>query len=66
MNLYLEAVALDGERFTGGEVEVLLSSLGLSQYVYFYLVNEEGDYFTVIWDPVLAVTDVVQGYEEAF
>lgn len=43
-----------GEDFHGsGVVEIEISTEGLEQLVSIYLVDEEGAYFTVEWDPVI-------------
>ena len=40
------------------------SVLGLAQKAVFYLENEDGDAFTVLWDPVSGRTNVFSGREE--
>ncbi len=59
----LEAVVVDGVSSDRGEVEVLLSPLGLTQVVVLYLRSEDGEYYTVVWDPVTSGTDVLEGKE---
>lgn len=51
--VYLESVEVDGAAHTKGLVEIELSPLGLASTVVFYFVNEEGDYYTVVWDALL-------------
>ncbi|MBP8130701.1 MAG: type II secretion system protein [Candidatus Hydrogenedentes bacterium] len=51
--VYLESVEVDGAAHNKGVVEIELSPLGLASTVVFYFVNEDGDYYTVVWDPLL-------------
>lgn len=49
----LESVEIDGVAQSKGLVEIELTSLGLASRVVFYFANEDGDYYTVLWDPML-------------
>lgn len=60
----IEAVFIDGMPQGRGEVEVILSPLGLSQRIGFHLVNEDGQYFTVLWDPLTCGANVIDGKED--
>lgn len=61
--LRLEAVVVDGVSNDRGKVEVVLSPLGLMQTVVLYLRSEDGEYYTVVWDPVTSGTNVMEGKE---
>lgn len=60
----IEAVFIDGMPQGRGEVEVVLSPLGLAQRIGFHLVNEDGQYFTVLWDPLTGGANVIDGKED--
>lgn len=60
----LDTIWLDGERHTRGVVEIELTALGLTQLVGLYLRNEDGDYYTVIWDPLASRARVRSGAVE--
>jgi len=62
--VWIESVFIDGVPQGRGEVEVVLSPLGLAQRMAFHLVNEDGDYFTVLWDPLTGGANVFQGRED--
>lgn len=59
----LESVVVDGAANSRGIVEIELSPLGLTSDVYLYLVNEDGDYFTVVWDPLTGGARSSRGQE---
>jgi len=48
----ITGVEIDGEYHSRGVPEVEFSVLGLTQKVILYLENEEGEAFTVLWDPI--------------
>lgn len=60
----LESVIIDGAAQSRGVAEVKLSPLGLSSEVGFYLVNDDEDYFTVIWDPLTGGTNILDGKQD--
>ncbi|HPO13333.1 MAG TPA: prepilin-type N-terminal cleavage/methylation domain-containing protein [Candidatus Hydrogenedentes bacterium] len=60
----LESVIIDGVAQSRGVAEVKLSPLGLSSEVGFYLVNEDEEYFTVIWDPLTGGTNILDGKQD--
>lgn len=62
--VWIENVFIDGVPHARGEVEVVLSPLGLAQRIGFHLLNEDGDYFTVLWDPLTGGANVFQGRED--
>lgn len=57
----LESIFVGGEAMRGPIVEVPLSAIGFESDVVFYLVNEEGDYFSVVWNAAQGTTDVIEG-----
>ncbi len=57
----IESVIIDGAASNRGTVEVRLSPLGLSSEIGFYVVNDDGDYYTVVWDPVTGGTNIYDG-----
>jgi len=59
----IESVEIDGEVKSRGKVEVPLTPLGLQSEVRIYISNEDGDVFTVRWDPVSNTTNVTEGRE---
>ncbi len=59
----IESVEVDGKTFTRGQVEILISAVGLQQLVVFYVVNEEEEYYTVVWDPLTGGSRVYEGRE---
>lgn len=59
----IEAVCVDGVTHKRGVVEIELSPIGLSSKVGFHVVNEDGDYYTVHWDPTLGGAKIRRGKE---
>jgi hypothetical protein len=57
-------VVLDGAPVGKGVVEIEFTVLGLAQKAVFYIENEDGDAFTVLWDPVSGRTNIFPGREE--
>lgn len=57
-------VLVDGVPVKRGEAEIEFTVLGLAQKAVFYVENEDGDAFTVLWDPVSGRTNVFAGREE--
>ena len=62
-DVHLESVSIDGVISKKGVVEIELSPLGLTSKVGFHFVNENGDYYTVFWDPTLGGARTVEGKE---
>jgi prepilin-type N-terminal cleavage/methylation domain-containing protein len=60
----ITGVDLDGEHISKGVVEIEFTVLGLAQKAVFYVENEDGDAFTVLWDPVSGRTNIFPGLEE--
>lgn len=54
-------IFINGERYRKGLVDIPVSPLGLLDEVVFYIQNEEGETYSVIWDPVLNTADLVDG-----
>ena len=56
-------VEIDGEYISRGVAEAEFSVLGLTQKVVVYLENEDGEAYTVLWDPVSNRSNVYAGRE---
>jgi len=63
-NIRIESVIIDGNAQSRGIAEVKLSPLGLSSKVGFHIVNNDEDYFTVIWDPLTGGTNILDGKQD--
>jgi prepilin-type N-terminal cleavage/methylation domain-containing protein len=61
---WIESVEIDGVRTSHGTAEIQISALGLASHVRFYVVSEDGDYFTVSWDPVSGTSNFYYGLRE--
>lgn len=59
----IESVHIGSSSHSSGEVEVELSPLGLYEFVVIYVKNEDGEYFTVIWDPITGGARIKEGKE---
>ena len=59
----LDSIVIDGAASSRGIVEVELSPLGLTSEVCLYLVNDDGDYYTIIWDPLTGGARAKPGQE---
>ncbi len=57
----LESVVVAGVEYASGVAEIELSPLGLLDVSGMYLVNEDDEYYTVIWDPVTGQTQYIEG-----
>jgi competence protein ComGC len=64
-NVRLETVVIEGSAYSRGVAELKLTSLGLTDKVWFYLVNDDREYYTVVWDPVTGGANVYRGRQEA-
>ena len=60
----ITGVDLDGAYISKGVVEVEFTVLGLAQKAVFHIENEDGDAFTVLWDPVSGRTNIFPGRED--
>lgn len=59
--VYIESVVIGEEEFFDGVLEVELSPLGLEGTIEFVLVNDELEYYTVVWDAITDSTRLHQG-----
>ncbi|MCK5862828.1 MAG: prepilin-type N-terminal cleavage/methylation domain-containing protein [Candidatus Hydrogenedentes bacterium] len=50
--IWLEGVTGEGGMSSSGIAEIQVSPLGLSDQIVMYLRNEDGEYFTVLWNPL--------------
>lgn len=60
-NVLIESVIVGEKTITKGIVEIPVTPLGLESEVTFYLLNEDGDYFTVVWDPIQSDARLYRG-----
>lgn len=59
----ITGVEIDGENVTRGVPEIEFTVLGLAQKVVFYIENDDGEAYTILWDPVTARSSFVPGLE---
>lgn len=60
--IVIESIQIgSGEEQSSGNVDIELTSMGLTERVTFCLKNEDDDYMTVRWDPVTASVSVKRG-----
>lgn len=64
--IFLESVRVGENLLTHGVAEIIISPFGLTQPVAFFLVNEDGDYLTVEWDPITGGAHLREGKETLF
>ncbi len=57
----IESVTVGGERHSGGLVEVDITPFGLEEAVIIEVANDEGEYYTVDWDPTTGGTRLTEG-----
>lgn len=57
-------IFVNGERYSKGLVDIPISPLGLDDDVVFYIENDEGEFYSVIWDPLLNNVDILDGKVE--
>jgi prepilin-type N-terminal cleavage/methylation domain-containing protein len=50
--VWIDSVYVGNKAHSGGVVEIEISPLGLTEPITFYLRNEDGDYYTVVWDAI--------------
>lgn len=63
--IFIESIKIGTEVHTSGIVEVEISALGLSAPVTFVVGSEEGDYFTVDWDPMTRDGRIQEGKDDS-
>ncbi len=59
----ITGMEIDGSSVTRGVQEIEFSVLGLTQKVVFYIENDGGDAYTILWDPVAGRTKIFEGVE---
>ncbi len=59
----IESMEVGETTHSRGEVEIEATPQGLSSPVRFYLKSEDGDYLTVVWDPITGNAYVFDGKE---
>lgn len=57
-------IFVNGERQSKGVASVPISPLGIEDDVVFYLKNDDGNFYSVIWDPALNNVDIADGKVE--
>ncbi len=57
----IAAVHVEGSSSSRGLVEIAVSPLGLSNHVALELQNDDGDYFTITWNPLTGRGLALQG-----
>lgn len=62
-SIRIESVEVEGVEYRSGLVEVELNPLGLAGLAGFYLVDDDGEYYTVVWDPVTGQTRFLSGQQ---
>jgi prepilin-type N-terminal cleavage/methylation domain-containing protein len=60
-NVFLESVTLPDDSTSRGQIEVVISPLGLDRDVRMKLISEDGDELNVRWDPILGRGFVFSG-----
>lgn len=59
----IESMVVGTKTHTRGDVEIDVSPMGMSDPVRFFLTNSDGDYITVVWDPISGNASVLDGKE---
>ncbi|MDP2323093.1 MAG: hypothetical protein Q8N51_03580, partial [Gammaproteobacteria bacterium] len=62
----ITGIEIDGAAVARGVPEIEFSVLGLTQKVVFYIENEAGEAYTVLWDPIAGRTRIFEGVETEF
>ena len=57
----IESVHVGSDSYSSGEAHIELSPLGLYESVVIYVKNEDGEYFTIIWDPITGGARIEEG-----
>jgi prepilin-type N-terminal cleavage/methylation domain-containing protein len=63
--VYIESVVIGEEEFFDGVLEIELSPLGLEGTIEFVILNDDGEYYTVVWDAITDSTRLNQGFLHA-
>lgn len=64
--VYIEAVGVGEAEYSSGLVEIDITPSGLGEQVAIYVVNDDGEYYTVEWDPIINGTRLRVGRETTF
>jgi prepilin-type N-terminal cleavage/methylation domain-containing protein len=64
--VYIEAVSVGGVEYSSGLVEIDIAPSGLGEQVAIFVVNDDGDYYTVEWDPIINGARLRVGRETTF
>ena len=59
--VYIESVITGEEEFFDGVLEIELTPLGLEGTIEFVILNDDGEYYTVVWDAITDSTRLHQG-----
>ena len=62
-NIKIESVTFGETEHKKGDVEVDISPIGLSDYVIFVILDEDEQYFTIVWDPLTGFAYSEEGNE---
>jgi len=60
----IDSVKIGSTTHSSGTAEVELTSLGLMEAVVIYVEAEDGDYYTVVWDPITSNAQIEPGKKE--
>lgn len=60
----IDSVKIGSTTHSSGTAEVELTSLGLMEAVVIYVEGEDGDYYTVVWDPITSNAQIEPGRKE--
>lgn len=64
-DVWIESMQVGNADNTKGAAEVEITPLGFSEPVTFHLRNEDGDYYTVIWDAITGGAHLLRGKRAA-
>ncbi len=64
--VYIEAVGVGDAEYSSGLVEIEITPSGLGEQVAIYVVNDDGECYTVEWDPIINGTRLRVGRETTF
>jgi prepilin-type N-terminal cleavage/methylation domain-containing protein len=64
--IYIAGAVIEGQYYERGEIELEISPLGLDDKVWFHVVNQDGDYFTVFWNPINNSSLVFEGRRDFY
>ena len=60
-DIRVESVKVGGKLHSSGTVDIEVLPIGLAEQVLFYLKNDDGEYYTVKWDPFLRDSRIADG-----